>query len=128
MAKILLIESDHILADGITKILGRDGHRVNWYTDLQAATDSVDEEVPQLIIMDLMLGGRSGAEFLYELRSYPEWQRLPVVIYSNVEPDAMGSDNVGFRQLAIAAYHYKPTTSLSQLLGSVNSILQSTRA
>lgn len=127
MAHILLIESDHILADGITKNLTGDGYSVDWHVDLQTATDSVDEETPQLIIIDLMLGGRTGVEFLYELRSYPEWQKLPVIVYSNVEPEELGSGNFGFRQLSIAAYHYKPTTSLSQLKDSVKNILQTVR-
>ncbi len=127
MARILLIESDHILSDGITKILTKNGHSVDWHVDPQAATDSADKKTPQLIIIDLMLGGRSGVEFLYELRSYPEWQKLPVIIYSSVEPEEFGKGNFGFTQLGIVAHHYKPTTSLSQLAGSVKNVLKSVR-
>ncbi|MBI2589338.1 response regulator [Candidatus Saccharibacteria bacterium] len=127
MARILLIESDHILADGIIRILAQDGHNVDWHVELQAATDSADKKAPQLIIIDLMLGGRSGVEFLYELRSYPEWHKLPVVVYSNIEPEEFAASNFGFAQLEIAAYHYKSATSLRQLKDSIRTVLQSVR-
>lgn len=127
MPKILLIESDRILADAVTKILAKNGHKVDWHVDPQAATNSADKKAPELIIIDLMLGGRSGVEFLYEFRSYPEWQKLPVIVYSNIKPEEFSGGSSALTELGIAAYHYKPTTSLSQLVGSVENILKTVR-
>lgn len=126
MPKILLIESDGILAQATTKALASVGHEVDWHSDPQIATDSADKKCPDLVILDLMLAGRSGVEFLYEFRSYPEWRDLPVIIYSSIELEAFYQGSFGFRELGISHYHYKPTTTLAQLIESVNQALQVT--
>ena len=109
------------------KIFKRAGHDVNWQVDPQAAIDSADASPPDVIVLDLLLAGRSGVEFLYEFRSYPEWSRLPVIIYSDISPEEFKGANVGFTQLNIAAYHYKPTTSITELCDSVEKVAQLTR-
>lgn len=128
MPQILLIESDSILAKATIKALTSAGHEVTWHVDPQAATDSADKKSPDLVIIDLMLGGRSGVEFLYEFRSYPEWRVLPVIIYSSIEPEEFYQSSFGFSELGISHYHYKPTTSLAQLAESVKQVFQTTDA
>jgi DNA-binding response OmpR family regulator len=128
MARILLIESDRLLGANAQKILKRSGHSVDWHVDPQTAMDSADSAHPDIIILDLLLAGRSGVEFLYEFRSYPEWARLPVVIYSNVPAEDFSAAGIGAAQLDITAYFYKPATPIRELAKSVNQILQPTRA
>jgi DNA-binding response OmpR family regulator len=96
------------------------GHRVDWCYDLQQALDCADANCPDVIVLDLMLCGRSGIEFLYEFRSYPDWQSIPVIIFSNITSRDLGRSTVGFRQLNVSAYHYKPTTSLEELSESID--------
>lgn len=120
--KILLIESDVLLAKTIASLFAREGHQVVNATDAQAAISVADQTSPDLIILDLQLAGHSGVEFLYELRSYPDWQKLPVVIYSNLPPAEAPIDSSCFEQLEIRHYFYKPTTKLSDLLATVNGL------
>jgi CheY-like chemotaxis protein len=78
-----------------------------------------------LLILDLVLANhRSGIEFLYEFRSYPEWQNLPVVIFSHVAAEDLKGCLDSLKQLNVAAYRYKPTTSLSELAQSIDQALQ----
>jgi DNA-binding response OmpR family regulator len=128
MARILFIEPDRLLGANAKNILKRAGHSVDWHVDPQAAMDSADAAHPDIIILDLLLAGRSGIEFLYELRSYPEWARLPVIIYSNVPAEEFTVAGIGAAQLDIAAYFYKPTTPISLLAKSIDQILQTARA
>jgi len=123
MSQILLIESDRLLASNITEVVQGSGHRVKWQVDLQSAIESVDAQHPDLIILDLMLAGRSGAEFLYELRSYPEWQSLPVIIFSDVARADLADSSISLEDLAISQFLYKPTSSLNDLLQAVNQAL-----
>lgn len=124
MARILLIESDRIVADNICQVLKRAGHQTNWCLEPQSAIDKADANAPDAVILDLMLASRSGVEFLYEFRSYPEWQLLPVIIFSDITPEEFSASGTGFSQLSIAAYHYKPATKLDELLKSVEVVLQ----
>ena len=123
MARVLLLESDMLLAASVSQALQRRGHAVDWQVEPQAATNSTDRQKPDLIILDLLLAGRSGVEFLYELRSYPDWSDLPVIIYSDVSPAELATSLAGLKDLNVAAFHHKPATSLAQLTQSVDGIL-----
>ena len=127
MARILLLESDHMLANNFTAYLKSLGHEVIWELDPQAAIEVADTNQPDAIILDLLLAKRSGIEFLYEFRSYPEWQSLPVIIFSNIVAEEMSGCLKAFEHLNIAAYHYKPTTSLAQLGKTLERALQPAR-
>jgi len=125
MANILLIETDHILAKNLSKYLKGLGHKVSWHVEPQAAINHADKSQPDVIILDLLLSNhRSGIEFLYEFRSYPEWQNLPVVIFSHVAAEDLRGCLDALKQLNVAAYRYKPTTSLSDLAQSIDQALQ----
>ena len=119
MSQILLIESDRLIADNIKKVLKKAGFSVDWQVDPQAALDVADKNLPDLIIVDLALAGHGGVEFLYEFRSYPDWREVPVVIFSSLSAEELKEDITGLGHLNINAYHYKPNTSLSELVKSV---------
>jgi len=119
--KVLILESDKILARNLSLLLERAGHTVCCNVDAQAAIISADKEKPDAIIMDLLLAGRSGAEFLYEFRSYPEWHGIPVYILSSVLPSEAGVDSGCFNKLNVKRFFYKPTTALGDILSSLES-------
>lgn len=123
MCKILFIETDSVLAANLQIFFQRLGHEIDWHVDPQLAVFSADENRPDVIVLDLMLAGRSGVEFLYEFRSYPDWQNLPVVVFSNVSERELGQCISSFPQLNISAYHYKPQTTLSQLAETIDKVL-----
>lgn len=118
-----MVETDKLIANNLTRYLEKSGHEVDWQLDLQAAITAADESRPDLVMLDLMLCGRSGVEFLYEFRSYPDWQNVPVVLFSNISMRDLGPSTAGFNELNISAYHYKPTTSLAQLAHSIDFVV-----
>ncbi len=124
MARILFIEPDRLLGANAKKILKHAGHDVDWHVDPQSAMNSADAAHPDIIILDVLLAGRSGLEFLYEFRSYPEWAQLPVIIYSNVSAEDFNAAGTGFKHLGVAAYFYKPVTSINDLSKAIDQILQ----
>lgn len=124
MSNILLIEPDKILAGNIARVLKKNGHAVNQQVDPQIALDSADTILPDVIVLDLILAGRSGIEFLYEFRSYPDWLKIPIVLFSSLSARELRESLPGFDHLNITAYHHKSNTSLSQLAKSVDRILQ----
>lgn len=111
------------MATNIAGMLETNGHEVDWQVDPQEAIISVDVQPVDLIISELILAGRSGVEFLYELRSYTDWQDLPVIIYTNVPAREVGISAKGFGELKIDVYHYKCSTPLTELLKSVEAYL-----
>jgi len=81
--KILLIEDDADLADAIAEILTMEGYRVVYASDGMAALALLaDSELPDLILLDLMMPKMSGWEFREaQLRDY-RIARIPVVVLS----------------------------------------------
>jgi DNA-binding response OmpR family regulator len=124
MARILLLETDRLLAKNLVGYLGKLGHKVSWHVDAQSAMDAADKNCPDAIILDFMLANRSGIEFLYEFRSYPEWQNLPVIIFSNIAAEEVSGCLEAFEQLNVTAYRYKMNTSLAELAHSLDSALK----
>lgn len=124
MARILLVEPDYVLARIYAMALQRAGHKVRVVADAQAAIDRADRLTPDVVVLELQLAGHNGIEFLYEFRSYSEWQAVPVIINSGVAPGEIQSVPGAWEQLGIAAYHYKPRSNLRALLASVEQVLE----
>jgi two-component system phosphate regulon response regulator PhoB len=120
MSSILLIEPDRLLAETYFLALDQAGHRVMACAGAQTAVLVADRQRPDLVILELQLVEHSGIEFLYELRSYPEWQDIPVIVHSLVPPaEFRSSRRLLEEDLGVKAYLYKPRTSLRQLLDTV---------
>lgn len=126
MANILLIEPDHSLARAYKSALEIAGHQVLIGTSAQTAVDAADEVCPDVVIMELQLVAHSGIEFLYEFRSYADWQDIPVIILSKVPPAEFNQCARTMREhLGVSTYCYKPQTDLKQLLHVVVNTLDS---
>lgn len=120
MSHILLIEPDRVLAETYRQALLGEGHVVVCCASAQAGVISADQHRPDLIILELQLIEHSGIEFLYELRSYPDWQDIPVIIQTHVPPGEFALNRRLLReQLGVLTYLYKPDASLSVLIGYV---------
>lgn len=120
MSNILLIEPNRVLAKTYHEVLVNAGHQVRTCGTAQSAIIAADDTDPQIVILELQLVAHSGAEFLYEFRSYPDWQQVPVIIHTQVAPQQFAASfEATQRQLGIVEYLYKPATNLSRLLTAV---------
>jgi DNA-binding response OmpR family regulator len=116
MANVLLLEPDNLLAGSIKRYFARAKHRVFIHSDPQAAIIQADKHLPDVVITELQLAGRSGIEFLYEFRSYPDWQNIPVIVLSGLHQEHLQAYSEAFKELNVCAALYKPLTGLKQLL------------
>lgn len=120
---ILLIEPDRILGAGLQEALEAFGCSVAWSRSAQAALDALDDTLPDIIILELQLGLHNGIEFLYEIRSYTEWQQIPVIAHTINSKAQDPIFNRSFKSLGVQAVLYKPRTSTSQLIRVVRQFL-----
>lgn len=111
---ILLVEPDRILARAYAKSLAKVA-TVHLAHTAQDAVHQADAHTPDLIILELQMPRHNGVELLYELRSYPEWQSIPVILHSMVPIGHIGMSAEALVALGIVNHLYKPTTSLHQL-------------
>ena len=123
-AKILIVEPDIRLAATYRAALEARGYQAVVTTTAQEAVLAADSRMPDLVLLELQLTAHGGVEFLYEFRSYAEWQHIPVLVLSNVPPaEVAASQKTLSGSLGVTAYYYKPRTSLSVLLHAVENTL-----
>lgn len=121
MPRILLIEPDRILAETYDKALASAGNQVITCASAQSAIMAADHEAPDIVILELQLVEHSGVEFLYEFRSYPEWQHVPIIIQTLVPPNEFSENRHLLKnELGVQQYLYKPRANLRDLLRAVN--------
>lgn len=78
--RVLLIEDEPNIIEAISFILSRDGWTVHTHEDGETAMDKVRATPPDLIILDVMLPGRSGFDILRDIRDDPAFVALPVMM------------------------------------------------
>lgn len=121
--KILLIEPDLILAEIYRQALDRAGHEVTVCPGAQTGVLVADQFQPDLVVVEIQLVEHSGIEFLYEFRSYQDWQQTPVLVHTQVPISEFdGSWELFKKELGIAGYLYKPQTTLQQLAAAINQL------
>ncbi|WP_412562425.1 response regulator transcription factor [Thalassobius sp. MITS945101] len=77
---VLVIEDEPNIIEAISFILSRDGWTVDTHSNGHDAVDVVRAKAPDLIILDVMLPGKSGYDILTELRALTETADLPVLM------------------------------------------------
>lgn len=60
------------------------GYEVHIFEDALAATVALDDGLPDLILLDILLKGPNGFTFLNELGSYADTAKIPIIIISSL--------------------------------------------
>lgn len=123
MNHVLLVEPNKVLSKIYVSALEEAGFKVMHCSSAQSAIAAADEQLPDVVVLELNMAGHNGVEFLYELRSYPDWQKIPVIVNTMTGKDAINIGNSVWENLGIQAYHYKPQTTLKDLIKSIQIVL-----
>ncbi len=78
--KVLLIEDEPNIIEAISFILKRDGWVVATHAEGTTAIEAVERHAPDVLVLDVMLPGRSGYDILQDLRKTDETKGLPVLL------------------------------------------------
>ncbi len=78
--RVLLIEDEPNIAEAIRFILSRAGWTVSTHADGSDALAAIRRVRPEVLVLDVMLPGRSGFDILADLRADPDYARLPVLV------------------------------------------------
>jgi CheY-like chemotaxis protein len=116
---IIIVEPDVVLARVYRQLFERNGHSVANVRNAQSAISAADDRRPDVVILEMQLASQSGAAFLYEFRSYADWQYIPLVLHTLTPPDILEPFQKTFKELGVSAQLYKPATSLERLYNTV---------
>lgn len=76
-ARILIVEDEPKLGALLADYLKVAGHETRWLADGREVVPAVKANVPDLILLDLMLPGRDGLDICRELRSFSD---VPIIM------------------------------------------------
>ncbi|GKY89485.1 response regulator transcription factor [Sinisalibacter aestuarii] len=78
--RIVLVEDEPNIIEAISFILSREGWEVTACANGETAAATVRKAQPDVVLLDVMLPGRSGYEILKDLRADPDFSQLPVLM------------------------------------------------
>lgn len=101
MAKILIVDDDERSCRTVRDHLTKNGHECSVQTSGQKVLETVQEDRPDLLVLDVMLPHTSGFEICRQIRRDPELYTLPILFLS-----AMNNEEEVFHGLAQGADDY----------------------
>ncbi|HBS53787.1 MAG TPA: DNA-binding response regulator [Flavobacterium sp.] len=118
--KIVLIEDDAALGNSILELLQLNNFEVTWFDDSTQALVYLTQNIPDLIISDLMMPKMNGGELFFQIRKNKKFTTVPyIIITANVD------DETKLRQLELGVNDYimKPF-KVKELIFKVNNVLE----
>ncbi|MGC6360315.1 phosphate regulon transcriptional regulator PhoB [Bisgaard Taxon 45] len=96
MTKILVVEDESAIREMISLFLTQQGYDIIEAEDYQSAVKKLAEK-PQLILLDWMLPGRSGIQFIQFLKKQADTESIPVIMLTarSEEEDCITCLNTG---------------------------------
>ena len=121
MATILIIDDSPTDVRVFTTLLERAGHQVVAVSTAEEGIERVRADMPDLVIMDVIMPGMNGFQATRTLTRDPKTQDVPIVM---ITTKSMETDRVwGLRQGA-RAFITKPVNE-KELLACINELLPS---
>lgn len=117
---VLIVEDEAPIRDLLRFALERVAIRVSEAGDAQAARIAIGDDRPDLVLLDWMLPGASGVEFMRELRRDQRTGDLPIIM---VTARGEETDRVRGLNLGCDDYVVKPFSS-SELVARVRAVLR----
>ena len=117
--RILIADDEPNIVVSLEFLMKREGFDVQVATDGEAALQAIAAQVPDLILLDVMLPKKDGFEVCQHIRANAAWQPIKVVMLT-----AKGRDTEVSKGLALGAdaYMTKPF-STRDLVAQVRSLL-----
>jgi CheY-like chemotaxis protein len=115
--RVLIVEDNEAIRQMWERVLGERGWHVRGVADGLDALRCLNEQSPDLIMLDLMLPWVNGTEVLLAIRRDPRFTKIPVVVTTGTATSA-----VDLRDLGPVRILQKPF-SVTELISTVHRLL-----
>lgn len=117
MTLIAIVEDEPSISEVVSLYLKRAGYQVQLYADGLAARDGFTRQIPDLVILDVMLPGMDGFAIIRSLRDRSE---VPIILLTSRREE---SDRIAGLELGADDYVVKPF-SPQELVSRVRAVLR----
>lgn len=94
---IFVIDDDKVMAECVRRAVKQvtPKQTVQIFSNAIEATAALNDELPDLIFLDVLLDGPDGFTFLHELVSYNDTAKIPVVLISSLNLESQDLSDYG---------------------------------
>ncbi len=124
MALIYVVEDDRNIQEIETFALASSGYRVKGFDNAAQFYESMNQELPNLILLDIMLPDEDGISILKKLREQEKTSKLPIIMVTAKTAEV---DKVRGLDAGADDYMAKPF-GVMELLSRVKAVLRRTNA
>jgi two-component system response regulator VicR/two-component system response regulator RegX3 len=117
MTQVLLVDDEEALQASLSYALVKEGYNVTTAVDGQTALKLFHKQVPDVIILDLMLPGISGMELCWRIRAF---SNVPILMLTAKDQDI---DKVWGLEAGADDYITKPFNT-RELLARIKAVLR----
>jgi len=114
--RVLAVEDDPLLRNLLAIKFERSHVPFEISADGADIVNKIKSFMPQIVILDLMLPGKSGFELLTEIRADVTTKDIPVIIFSNRDS---ADDRKQAESLGVKGFYIKALTDLSDLMDTI---------
>jgi len=122
--KILLVDDDRPIIKAYSEGLEQAGFDTTIAYDGKEAMEAIKKEVPDLILLDMIMPIMGGEAVLNELEKSNLFSKIPVIVVTNSVTEV---DMVKRKNYEVAGYFVKSDTSLELLIQAVQKALHQHR-
>lgn len=97
--RVLVVDDEPMVRDTLGQVLAEEGYVVDLAVDGASALACVHNARPDAILLDLMMPGMNGRQFLSELRADPDYAKVPVLLMTAVHGMSVNLTAVGASEL-----------------------------
>ena len=120
MKKILFIEDEQALQHAIIQVLTKEKYKTFSAMDGVTGIELARKELPDLILLDLVIPKKDGFAVLAELKNDKETAHIPVIVLTNLEGNA---DVERALTLGATTYLVKTNYKLEEVVEKIKSII-----
>ena len=121
MAKILIVDDNGQIRNMYSQVLSVRGYQVAVAGDGLEAVAKIGSEMPDLILLDVMMPKLSGMKVLEAVRANAKTKSIPVVMFTNLANEA---DAKRAKELGVSKYLIKSDVDPTQLVGLVDEMVK----
>jgi DNA-binding response OmpR family regulator len=124
VTKILIVDDSPAEVRLMQAVLDRAGYSSVAIHDATRLEQTIDQERPSLILLDVVMPSRNGFQACRELKGKAEYSKIPVIMVSSKKTE---SDKFWAKEQGADGYVTKPFTS-EELLGTVRKLAPAVKA
>jgi DNA-binding NarL/FixJ family response regulator len=122
MKRILLVDDDKLLRDGLAKVLTARGYEVEQASNGEEALSLAEAKNPDFIITDILMPKLNGLEFLEKVRHTVWGENIPVIVLTIKDQDIEDVNKT--MQVGTGAYLSKSEVSPDDVADVVDQYLK----